>query len=290
MASPLIHRRELAYSLPYDWETVLGYFRAHQLPYLETVDHSSYERVVQIRDHLGWFRVEHHPSDAALSLFVYGGTEKDVDDISAQVRRMFDLDANPKTLLDAMRADPVLSKLWKLYPGLRVARSWSAIEVVYSAILGQVVSVKFGRVLMSELMQAAGSLALHPKTSEPIFLFPSAKQIIEADLSSVRTSDTRRATIRALAQVIERGVFKPLLAAGPAELRKALRAIPGIGPWTTEYVAMRGLEDNDAFPATDYALKQELKRYPTIDINAIRPWRSYAAIALWKGYAEAKRS
>ena len=74
----------------------------------------------------------------------------------------------------------------------------------------------------------------------------------------------------------------------PMELRKTLLGVPGIGTWTAEYVAMRGFDDDDAFPATDYGLKQELKRHPEVDVNRVRPWRAYAAICLWKGYAEAR--
>jgi 3-methyladenine DNA glycosylase/8-oxoguanine DNA glycosylase len=201
---------------------------------------------------------------------------------------MFDLDADPNILLQAMRGDGFLSDFWSQHSGLRIARSWSASEVMFTAVLGQVVSVSFGRVLTSELMQVAGSAARHPKTSEPISLFPSPKQIVEADLSNVRTSEARRTTIRSLAQAMDGGVFDlPIPNSGKA-LREALRSNPGIGPWTTEYVAMRGFRDDNAFPATDYALKQEIKRHPAMNINSVRPWRAYAAIALWKSFAEAK--
>jgi DNA-3-methyladenine glycosylase II len=288
MPHRLTHSSELIYSPPYDWESVLAYFRTHQIPYLETVDSSAYERVVDMRGGLGWFRVEHDAKRKSLLLSVSGGTREDSVEIAAQARRMFDLDAKPGVLRRAMHGDSYLAKLWADHPGLRVARSWNACEAMFGAVLGQVVSVKFGRVLMREVMLSAGTVALHPKTSEPISLFPSAKQIIEADLSSVRTSDTRRKTIRALAKAIETGALDPQTAGQNGGLRKTLRGVPGVGPWTTEYVAMRGFGDNDAFPATDYALKRELKQHPHLNVDAVRPWRSYAAVALWKSYAEAK--
>ena len=122
----------------------------------------------------------------------------------------------------------------------------------------------------------------------PVSLFPSAKQILGADLSKVRTSAIRRDTIRSIARSIEEGTLDLTGPLNLRSLRKTLRGISGVGTWTTEYVALRGLGDNDAFPSTDYALKRELKRHPEINLKAIQPWRGYAAITLWKRYVEAK--
>ena len=74
----------------------------------------------------------------------------------------------------------------------------------------------------------------------------------------------------------------------PRELRRTLLSLPGVGAWSAEYIAMRAFDDNDAFPATDYGLKQEIKRHPEMNVNNVRPWRAYAAAALWKNFAETK--
>ncbi len=288
MFKPSICSRVLPYSPPYDWETTLEFFRAHQLPYIESVDDSAYERVIRVRHGLGWFRVEKKSSEHALLLSVWNGDEEDVVTISKSVRQMFDLDANPEGLLKSMSADGCMTGLWAQHPGLRLARLWSAYESVFTTVLGQLVSVAFGRALTQEFMRAAGSQERHPKTSMPISLFPSAKQILGADLSKVRTSAIRRGTIRSIARSIEEGTLDLIGPLNIRSLRKALRGISGVGTWTTEYVALRGLGDNDAFPSTDYALKRELKRHPEINLRAIQPWRGYAAITLWKRYVEAK--
>jgi DNA-3-methyladenine glycosylase II len=289
MAADSRHTRKLPYTPPYDWETVLAFFRSHQLPQLESVDHSGYERVVLMRQGLGWFRVEPKSHHHALQLSVWNGTEDDVDEISASARTMFDLDADPHVLAQAMSADKFLSGFWAQHSGLRIARSWNAAESMFTAVLGQLVSVQFGRVLANELMQAAGPTALHPKTLEPISLFPSPAQILKADLSRVRTSNARRTTILALAQLIDSGAFAMLKPHDGKALRQLLRGVSGIGAWTAEYVALRSFHDDDAFPATDYALKQELKRHPEVNPDLVRPRRGYAAVALWKSFAEAKR-
>ena len=224
----------------------------------------------------------------ALRMSVWNGDEEDLALISGTVGRMFDLDANPNLISEAMGADPYLSKVWERYPGLRVARSWSAFETMLTTILGQLVSVSFGRTLVDELMTATGVKRRHPKTAAPIYLFPNAQRLLTADLSTIRTSESRRIAIRSLSRLFVSGTFETGQPISPKELRKSLLAVPGVGAWTSEYIAMRGFHDDDAFPATDYGLKQELKRHPEMNVNRVRPWRAYAATALWKSFADSK--
>jgi len=224
-----------------------------------------------------------------LRLTIWNTTDEDAVEIAANVGRMFDVSARPEVLNEAMGTDRYLSTIWKQYPGLRVARSWNGLEALMTTILGQLVSVSFGRVLIDELMRAAGLEAFHPNTAERILLFPSTQQLLGADLSKVRTSVARRATIRSLALLVEEGTLNLSAPISTRALRKILRSIPGVGAWTVEYAAMRGFDDDDAFPATDYGLKQELQLHPDIDINRLRPWRAYAAVALWKSFAERRK-
>jgi hypothetical protein len=127
----------------------------------------------------------------------------------------------------AMTCDSHLFQLWAQYPGLRVGRAWSGFETMFTTVLGQLVSVSFGRILIDELMRAAGSKAHHPKTREDIYLFPTAQQIIDADLSRVRTSEGRRTTIRAMATLVENGSLNWGKAGSTGQLRATLLAIPG---------------------------------------------------------------
>jgi DNA-3-methyladenine glycosylase II len=221
-------------------------------------------------------------------LSIWNGAEDEADRITQSVRRMFDLDANPAAVLKAMSADDALSGCWTRHPRLRLARSWDPFESLFTTVLGQVVSVSFGRVLIQELMQAAGPAARHPKTCEPISLFPSARQILEGDLSKIRTPETRRATIRSIAQAIQSRTLRLTRPHDLQALRKTLRSIPGVGVWTTEYVALRGFGDDNAFPSTDYVLKQQLKQHPEMKLDSMQPLRGYAAIALWKNFAEVR--
>ncbi len=282
--------RTLAYSEPYDWESILAHIRWHQLPNLETVDLRGYERVVQTSQGIGWFTVTHDKATRKVRLSMWNGNEEDFVGISAAVRRMFDLDAEPNVIREAMSADPYLLSLWNRHPGLRIARRWSGFEALFTTVLGQLVSLRFARTLADEFMKAAGTKVRHPKTSRHIYLFPTVHQILNADLSAVRTSESRRTAIRSLAALVADGTLNWRQSNPPAALRKTLLSVPGVGPWTAEYVAMHGFDDNDAFPATDYVLKQELKRHPEVDVKRVRPWRAYAVMALWKGFTFARNT
>jgi 3-methyladenine DNA glycosylase/8-oxoguanine DNA glycosylase len=273
---------DLPYSHPYDWETILASFRAHQVPDLESVNDVEYIRIVQTRQGMGWLRVTKHAQKDALRLELWNGDQSDLEAVRSSVRRMFDLDADLGAIARAMENDPTLRSLWTRHPGLRVPRSWDGFESMVTTILGQLVSVSFGRTLTRELMDAAGKKVRHPKTGETMCLFPTAVQLLGADLSTIRTSEARRSAIRALASSVVDGTLNWKMPMDHDTLRKLLLSIAGIGPWTAEYVAMHGFHDDDAFPATDYGLKQQLKSYPQIRVNAVRPWRAYAAMLLWK--------
>ncbi len=279
----------LRYTPPYDWEALLAWFRHHQLPDLEEIIDGTYERVFRTAQGLAWFRVSRDAKRRALRVTVEGAPEDELPRIEAAIRRMFDVDADPKVIGQAMGQEPNLGELWARHPGVRVARAWSGYEATVTTILGQLVSVSFGRILVRELMKTTGSPALHPFTGRPIYLFPTPEQLVQADLAGVRTATTRRAAIRAVADLVLNGTLDWQKPVEHKTLRKTLLSAPGIGAWTAEYVAMRGFRDNDAFPATDYGLKQELARRPTMKVDRVRPWRAYAAALLWASYGEAKK-
>jgi 3-methyladenine DNA glycosylase/8-oxoguanine DNA glycosylase len=281
-------RFNLRYLGPYDWDGVLAFFRNHSLPFLESVDALGYERVFCTGQDLGCFRVTRPSLEDCLCLEIWNSSRENEVKITSSVRRMFDLDVSPSLVHKALRSEPYLSATWDEHPGLRVARAFASSESIFTTVLGQVVSVKFARVLIAELMAAAGPRVLHPRTGAPVHLFPTPEQILATDLSLVRTSQSRKTAILSLARLLAAGSLVPEVLITTAEIRKVLLTVPGIGAWTAEYIAMRGFHDSDAFPATDYGLKQELRRHPEIVMDRIRPFRAYAAVALWKSFARSK--
>ena len=279
---------QLKYLPPFDGDTLFSIFRAHQLPELETVTSQHYERVFRRDGRIGYFRVSHNPGKNALTLKVVGAARNSIPAIEQRVRRMFDLDVNPAVIAEHMAGQPHLGDLWTRYPGLRVARTWDRFETIITTILGQLVSVSFGRTLIRELMESSGERVKHPVTGEEIRLFPTPELLRTADLSTVRTSEMRRTAIRAIAALAADGGLPLVGQPEPRELRRTLLSLPGVGAWSCEYIAMRAFDDNDAFPATDYGLKQEIKRHPEMNVSKVRPWRAYAAAALWKNFAATK--
>ena len=201
---------------------------------------------------------------------------------------MFDLDANPEAIAKVMQGIPHLGELCERYVGLRVGRSWDRFETLVTTVLGQLVSVSFGRTLTRELMQAHGERTVHPVTGLEIALFPTPQSLVHAELATLRTSDLRCKAIREIAGLAVDNTFIDHGTSDPKALRQLLRSITGVGAWSAEYIALRGFGDNDAFPATDYGLKQEIKLYPAMNVREAQPYRAYAAVALWKHFAETK--
>ncbi|MCB0983260.1 MAG: DNA-3-methyladenine glycosylase 2 family protein [Ilumatobacter sp.] len=215
----------------------------------------------------------------------------DVADVQAAVqraRRLLDLDSDPRAIDDHLAADPLLAPLVRARPGLRAAGHPDGAELLVRAVLGQQVSVAGARTLAARLVAAHGEPLAHP-VGDVTHLFPSAATI--AGLSPEQFA-MPRARGRALIQACER------IAAGDLTLDMgsdreatvaALQALPGIGPWTAGYVAMRALGDPDVFLPTDIGVRNALRALgadgsPAAAAAAAerwRPWRTYALHHLW---------
>jgi AraC family transcriptional regulator of adaptative response / DNA-3-methyladenine glycosylase II len=131
-----------------------------------------------------------------------------------------------------------------------------------------------------------GEKTTHPVTGEDAFIFPTAAVLATVDLDEVKTTKARKDAIRAISKMVASGELELHKPQGPDAIREALLTIPGIGPWSAEYISLRALGNTDAFPSSDLVLKRALKLHPDMDLEKIRPWRSYAAIYLWKQYAQ----
>ena len=117
-------------------------------------------------------------------------------------------------------------------------------------------------------------------------LFPEAAILANADLSAVRTTIARREAIRDFSRRVLSGAISLSDSQDPAIFRKSLLDTKGLGPWSAEYISLRAIGDLDAFPKTDLILKRALSLHPDLDLESIKPWRSYAATYLWKEFAQ----
>lgn len=273
----------LPYIPPFDWRSMLEYFSYHEIGGTEKTANNSYERVFKLDGILGFLQITQHVSQNALMLKHWIQDKSVVPFVVEHIRRMFDLDLDHAKMLSFLNAHPIFQNIVKLYAGLRVARGWDPFETIVLTILGQVVSVKRAKHLIKKLVEIHGTPVKHPLTKETFFLFPTPEQLAAADLAHLGTTQARKNALKIISsQVMDKTI--DLYKHDIEILKEKLISVPGIGKWTIEYIALRGLGQADAFPETDLALKRVLKYYPDFNAEIVRPWRSYAAIYLWKDY------
>jgi AraC family transcriptional regulator of adaptative response / DNA-3-methyladenine glycosylase II len=276
----------LAYRPPFHWKNLIQYYQAHEIAGVETVTANSYERVFQINGRIGEFRLTPYKDRHALKLQIFFDDVKFLLQIVQRVRHMFDLDSDPVLLANAFEPIPGLGKIFKKHKGLRIPRGWDPFEVAVTAILGQLVSIAFATQLKKELVENYGEKIVHPVTGKVAYLFPTAKVLSQASMSEIKTTNARKEAIREFSKLVVQKKIDLSETQDPQQFRKSLLAIRGIGPWTAEYISLRAIGDTDAFPSTDLILKRALQRHPEMDLELAKPWRSYAAIYLWKEYAK----
>lgn len=286
----------LNYRPPYDFEAMLAFLRGRALPGIEHVDAVQYTRVIGHREAPGWLRVSAWPTQDgmvqhALRLDVHGCTPGQLLDVVNRVRRMFDLDADPQVIAQSLSMDPRLAALVQASPGLRLPSGWDGFEIAMRAIIGQQVSVAAARTVTARVSQRFGD-PLPPGLSQLGFahLFPGPGQLVEADLADIGLTRARAQTIRTVCAALLEGRVDFRVDRTLDDFVQRWVALPGIGPWTAQYIAMRALGHPDAFPAEDLVLQRALPNDGSrLTAKALlahaehwRPWRAYAVIQLWR--------
>lgn len=264
----------------YDFRPI-GQFLAMRA--LSGVEHGAaqrYARVLKLGDAVGWIEVSMGPKGLMLTLSE--NLASHLRPLVAQVRGAFDLDAEMTTVDAHLAADPELKSDVRREPGVRVPGLLDGFECAIRAVLGQQVTVAGARTLTERLVQHFGaSLDGGPEGLDRAF--PDASALADAGAARIGRIGLplkRAETLHRLALAAADGRL-PLKRGAIAAGRAALAEVPGIGPWTIEYVAMRALGDPDAYPATDIALVNALGRKGET-LERLRPWRAYAAIRLWR--------
>jgi AraC family transcriptional regulator of adaptative response / DNA-3-methyladenine glycosylase II len=279
----------LPYRPPLAWEPLLEFLAARTIPGVEEVRGEAYRRTV--RTESGGALVEIAPASEAAELIL----KLELPSVDALrglvtgVRALFDLDADPLAIHSSLQG------LSGVAPGLRVPGTLDPFELAVRAVLGQQITVQGARTLAGRLVERFGDV-LAERRGELTHLFPAPAALVDAPLESIGLPQARAETIRLLARTVTEGLDLAPTSA-PDEVRARLLAIPGIGPWTVEYVAMRALRDPDAFPAADLGLRQALavngRPASAADVErrsaGWRPWRAYAAAHLWQSLAEPRR-
>lgn len=277
---------KLAFRPPFDWQSLLRFYRSHPIPGVERVVENAFERVFRIDGKVGCLRVQPLADRAELKLSVVTEDPRILFEVVNRIRRMFDLDSDPMLIADSFARVPLLAKLAGRFPGLRVPGSWDPFETAVCSILGQVVSAQQRASLVDELVRGYGEEIIHPVTEEKAYLFPTPAALANADLSEVRTSPARKEAVRDFSRRVLSGAISLSEAQDPLLFRKTLLETKGLGAWSAEYISLRSIGDTDAFPRTDLILKRALALHSTLDLAAVKPWRAYAAVYLWKAFAQ----
>jgi AraC family transcriptional regulator, regulatory protein of adaptative response / DNA-3-methyladenine glycosylase II len=285
----------LGYRPPYDFGAMLDFLRARALPGIEQVDDSSYMRVFGSLESPGLLRVSRWTDrgrDAhALRLELDGSRPAVLLALVNQVRRLFDLDADPASIAAVLGIDRRLRPLLARRPGLRLPGAWDGFETAVRAVVGQQVSVSAARTIAARLVARFGrplpeTVAAHGLTH----LFPAPAELADADLSGCGLTPDRARTIRHVARAVADGRIHFQRACTLDDIAARWTELPGIGPWTAQYIAMRALGHPDACPAEDLVLRKALSEDGTpltaralrARAEAWRPWRAYAVIHLWR--------
>ncbi|WP_119717577.1 DNA-3-methyladenine glycosylase 2 family protein [Cognatilysobacter tabacisoli] len=283
----------LGYRPPYDFTSMLAFLRGRALPGVEAVDDASYVRVIGTPDAPGWLRVAHADRDHALLLTVHGAAPAQLLGIVGRLRRMFDLDADPQAIGDALRASARLRPLLDARPGLRLPSGWDGFEIAVRAVIGQQVSVAAARTLTARLARRYGHAlpaAIAQEAPGIEHLFPTPDALVDADLASIGLTRARADTVRTLSAALLDGRVDFRRERTLDDFVAHWVALPGIGTWTANYIALRALGHPDAFLADDLVLQRATPgdgtrltaRALTARAEAWRPWRGYAVIHLWR--------
>jgi len=279
---------KLAFRPPFDWQGLVAFLAARAIPGVERVTAETYARTVRLGDVTGVVSVRRVLGGSHVVLAAPAEFAPVLLDVVGRVRRVFDLDADPAAIADALGEDELLSPVFAKRPGLRVPGAWDVWELAVRAILGQQVSVAGACTMLGRLVAAHGETLAGP-AALLTHVFPGPERLAAARLEEIGLTGRRAETVRELARRVARG--ERLLSPSPTleEAIARLVAVPGIGPWTAQYIAMRALAEPDAFPAGDLWLRRAVAQggedWPERRLReraeAWRPWRAYAALALW---------
>jgi AraC family transcriptional regulator of adaptative response / DNA-3-methyladenine glycosylase II len=295
------------FSPPYDFKQILAFLRARAIPGVEVVERASYRRTLSTSAGPRMLEVkaarDPKRADAEwLELSLWGVPPRDLFSLTERVRRLFDVAVDPKAIRAHLASDPTLRKLVQARPGLRVPGAWDGFEVAVRAILGQQVSVAGATTLSGRLVTrfgeriATATLPLpQSRHGELSHLFPLPEALVDAHVEAIGIPGARASAIRALARAVVAG---KITFGGHVDLDaavEALVALPGVGPWTANYIAMRALREPDAILASDRVLRRAIVPGRSLTApevleraEAWRPWRAYAVMHFWTHASESK--
>ncbi len=271
---------------PFDVEQVWYWLAIHAVPGVEEIDGAVYRRSLRLPG--GPAVIELEPAGDWVEARIRLADFADLASAVHAVRRLLDLDADPRVINETLGSDPILAGLVAARPGIRSPGEVSGEDAVIRAVLHQQVSVASARAMAGRLVARLGQ-PLDQPVGAVTSMFPPPEVWAAQDPDSLGLTKARAATLVRVATAVAEGTLDVSPVADRAEVRAGLLALKGVGPWTATIVSLRGLADPDAFAATDLALvRVAADRGLNTDLEVAaerwRPWRSYAMHHLWNAY------
>lgn len=278
--------QSLPFETPYDAPGLLAFFASRAIPQVESIQEDVYRRVVRLQidatEHIGWIEVRH--TSTALHLTMSDALADVSHAVMQRVGRVFDVHAQPQVINSA------LGDLASDCPGLRLPGAFDSFEISVRAVLGQQITVKAARTLAQRLVQRFGQ-KVHTPFAELDRAFPSAITLAHAPASALGEMgiiSRRSQAIIELARIFANDELD--FEGNPEGLVDRLCAISGIGPWTANYIVMRGCSHPDRWLPKDVVLLKALNLPKTSAghqaaervAQAWAPWRSYAVLHCWQ--------
>ena len=277
---------ELSFRPPYDWPALSAFLGARAVAGVEVVEGARYRRTVRVaidgKEHRGWIEVAMSPKKPALRVTVSASLAKSLPPVLSRVKSLMDLACHPAEVAQALGA------LARRHPGMRVPGAFDGFEAAVRAILGQQVTVAAARTVAGRFAAAFGEPIESPFAALTT-IFPAADRIAELPygrIACIGMPGARARTVLALARAVAGGDLVLMPNADIEATLDTLRALPGVGEWTAQYIAMRALAWPDAFPHTDLGVLKALGETDPRRVLAAgetwRPWRAYAVMHLWQ--------
>jgi AraC family transcriptional regulator, regulatory protein of adaptative response / DNA-3-methyladenine glycosylase II len=278
---------------PFDASGLFDFLAARAVGSVEEVDGGVYRRSLRLAGGAGVVELE--PADVQVLARFRLDDADDLDCAVQRCRSLLDLDSDLQPVLDALGPDPVIGPLVRAVPGRRVPGTVDPHELAVRAVLGQQVSLSGAATVAARLVGEYGQRLERPLGAVS-HVFPSADALAAADPEALPMPRARGRALVGLCEALASGQLVLGPGADRPQARHQMLELPGIGPWTAEYVAMRGLHDPDAFLPTDLGIKKALESLGQDGRPAVaaalaerwRPYRSYAAQHLW-GWLAARR-
>ncbi len=286
---------DLAVREPFDLDGVMAFLASRTIPGIEHVDDAGYKRSLDLPHGHGVAVVQSDVIVKSRRLHVRVELRlqdwRDLAPAVTRLRRLLDLDADPMAIDLALGADAAMAPLVAADPGRRVAGSVDPFETAVRAIVGQQVSVAGARTIVGRIVNAVGA-PLAIVDDDLTHVFPAPDALAEIDPALLPMPTRRRQTLIDVGGRVALGKIPLDVGADRDDVRASLLDVPGIGPWTADYVLMRGFGDPDVFLPTDLGVKYGLERLGlrVDDAERWRPWRSYALHHLWGALTQSATS